>query len=247
MLANALIIVGVVTGLLGILDEFILSETQKTHLSDRCVALWNFLDDARNGSFYEFLRRKFVRILSVLGGAVFMAWGFVVSFIEGTVVTFKVEGVGDIEVSRDTTLADIVANWTWFLFGFVLLSVAGLLSNILLTRLLSEHPRVSFLKASTIAIFLYVSGVIALELISVKWLRIYYPETLFDVVATVTHVIFGAVGFVLIFPLVVFYSALLLLYVVEFLVRRIAEQPKGPLAAFSALMTALGGILKVFE
>jgi hypothetical protein len=42
------------------------------------------------------------------------------------------------------------------------------------------------------------------------------------------------------------YIVLALLLFSEFLVRRVAQQPKGPLAAFSGIVTAIGGILKAF-
>ena len=175
-----------------------------------------------------------------------MAWSVVASFIAGTTITFKVDGHGDVTIPRNPIFADFLANWDWFLSAFVGLSLAGLLSNILIVQLLSQRSRVEFLKASTVVIVVYIVGTIALELISLKWLRVYYQDSVADIVATITHVVFSAVGFVIVFPIVLFYITLILLYVVEFIVRRIAEQPKGPLAAFSALMTGVGGILKLF-
>ena len=246
MLANVLIIVGAITGILGVLDGLILNENQKRYLTDRFIALWNLLDDARRGSLISFLNRGLVRAMSVLGSALFVAWSFVASFIAGLTITFKTDGYGDFTFPRKPMLSDFLSNWDWFLFAFVGLSVAGLLSNAFLVRLLGKHTRVGFLKASILAIFVYVVGRIALRLISLKWVRLYYPDSFVDVVATIMHVVFSAVGFVIVFPLVVFYAVLALLYGVEFLVRRIAEQPKTPLAAFSGLTTAVGGILKVF-
>jgi hypothetical protein len=66
MVANALIFVGVLTGLLGALDGFILRDTQKKHLENRTIALWLLLDGALNGTFASFLRRRLVRAITVL-------------------------------------------------------------------------------------------------------------------------------------------------------------------------------------
>ena len=247
VLGNVLIVIGVVTGLLGVLMGLYSATARSSTsrigsflcvnwLERRSEGLIRLISEPQIGARYNRDRRRFV----------YIGWGALASFIESTTITFTIQGHDEITIPRDPVLADFLVNWDWFLFIFVMLTVAGLLSNILLVRLLGQHPSFGFLKISAIVIIVYAVGRIALELISVKWARVSYPDGMIDVIATITHVLFSAIGFVLVFPLVVFYAAFISLYLVEFLVRRIAEQPKGPLAAFSALVTAAGGILKAF-
>ncbi len=68
------------------------------------------------------------------------------------------------------------------------------------------------------------------------------------VLAGVTIFILAALCWLLlVLPVGVILLLMLLFRIVEFVVARIAENPKGPIFALSAVFTAIGGLVKVFD
>lgn len=195
----------------------------------------------------RFFNRKLVRFIGITGGAMYVLWRSAAAIIGEPTMTFhfEIEGVDDVTVPRNVDINDFIAHWPDFIFVFFVLIFAVWLSSIFLVRIIRRSPEVGFIKSSAIATSIYLSGSLILDALS-RVAEKYNQDGLVHMAAVIAYVFFSAIGLVVVFPVMLFCLAFILFVVIEFLVRRIAEQPKGPLAAFSAIATGVGAILKAF-
>jgi len=244
LLAVGLIVVGILTSVIAIFDKM-LSDPQRKWITDRWLKLWYVLDEARRGSFVSFLKRRWVRVLTIVGGVLYPVYVVGRSFLEGQTATFNLSGYGNVTVPRDATFNDFMNELPDHVYVIIFLGLVGVVSNFTISRLF-RGSNAGFVKTSIISIVAFVAISKLLNVLSLNWVRQYDPDGFYDIIFTVSDVVFSAAGFIILFPAAVFLLLLILLYVVEFVVRRIAEQPAGPLATVGGLLTAAGALLKTF-
>ena len=65
MIGTILLLIGITTGLIGLIDIFASNE-QKKSWSDTVLRLWNWLDEAKQSSYVDLIRRPGLQLWSAV-------------------------------------------------------------------------------------------------------------------------------------------------------------------------------------
>jgi hypothetical protein len=155
LLAVGLIVVGILTSFIAIFDKM-LSDTQRKWIADRWLKLWYVLDEARRGSFVSFLKRRWVRVLTIVGGALYPVYVVGRSFLEGQTATFNVSGYGNVTVPRDATFNDFMNELPDHVYVIIFLALVGVVANFTISRLF-RRSNAGFVKTSIASIVAFVA------------------------------------------------------------------------------------------
>ena len=235
MLADTLIIVGLVTASVALLELFLSDEHKK--LAANCtVQLWNRLDDLSRISLFDWLRnnRNQVGAAGLLSATVAVACTFL--------------------VLPPTSMDNIHDSIILLLISYFFVAVAGYMGLVAIRLSLRANSSTRILGRAVRYMLLSLLPIVPVILAAFIWPPSFggYPganaAAVYEILAgllclTVASVIF----LVLVVPIAVLYLATCLLSFIEFLVRRIAEYAKGPIVAASLLLTAVGAILKALN
>jgi hypothetical protein len=213
---------------LGLADLF-LSKAQKDWLDNAVVKLWTILDEAKGLSFADWLKHPQAKWWLAISLGLFVAIGLV------TLLWDTVEPV----FAAPIVIA-IVVTITW-------------LAHPVLGWLLEFTPTVRFGHKLTIVSVLATVGLVST--VTVAWFE--YTSSLhgtfFGVVIEpfIKRLVWASAISLLCVPMILAaralaYIASAILYVGEFVVRRIAEYPKGPILALSALFGGICALIKAF-
>jgi hypothetical protein len=228
---------------LAVLDIF-LSDAQKRWLSDRTLQAWHWLAEAKRTSLLDWLKRyrRPITWTGVLLVSVYVTWAFekalappaqvipvaLCIFAVGVYFGFKIVGI----TLRARSLFRAVVRAT-IIVGVTLAPAAIFFGS------------VAFFQSEFLGLAKeYAAGVTARTLtLGPALFALFFVWTLILCVnLTVIAVIFWSV---LALPLIVIYLLSVLLFCLEFIVRRVAEYPKGPIFAGSLLLGAISGIFRV--
>jgi hypothetical protein len=235
------LVVAIAIFVLALLDVF-LSNKQKQWLDDRTVRMWHWLADAKRKSLLDWLQghRRLIAWGGVILATIYMAWAFAKALAPITqviVVALCIFAVGLFfglkivrSILRGSSLFRVVVRATIIvvitLAPFVVFfgSVYAFQGDFL--ALANEYAVAGDTLTLGLALFglFFISGLILC------------------IHLTVIAIIFWSV---VALPLAVIYLISIFLFCSEFVVRRIAEYPKGPIFAASLLLGAISGIFRV--
>lgn len=218
MFADAVIGLSVVVGTLVVVD-FLLTPAQTKWLSDRVLHFWTVLDDTKKGAYLDFIISTPFRVVAVITCVLVTA--ATVWWITGDFSHFWQWYL--VALSLAASLLVIRIGFTWF---FLAVAASGFILAIVLAGI----------------IVFFAVGVLILS-----WAT--NPASILGVILYTLSTVFLAVALVLgltVAPAIVAYVLTFLLYPIEFLVRRIAEYPKGPVLALSAFGGGLAALFKIF-
>jgi hypothetical protein len=250
MLGTVLIVFGVITGALGILEKVILSKEQKASIQNWTIRAWAWLDDAKKHAWIEWLLRYGYK-----------AVGLVLVFVFCSIQLFAVLYL----FSTDSFIRNLNIELPQIILGiafsFVLIAIpvtiGGLIGKVCLQSLFrgsaaSRRAGAIFSAAGLLGALGCVKllyGVHGSELAR----RLSPPSSLtIDQAAFETmwygmsYILLGIVILSAIGPTVLVFFAMALLYFIELILRKLAEASEGVVAAISALATGSGAILKAF-
>jgi len=241
MLATLLIWLSVAVAVLALADLF-LSQAQKTWLSNALIKTWSVLDEAKSWSFADWLKKPRAMWWLAASMALLISAGFIlqqVLMMKWLEREIAQQGAPEYALHLDDFLKAAV-------FGIIVLFIARLIFARLL-RFTSAKQLFGRLVIifSFAAIAFYLLG-IALDKLAFldggnAW------KTIF---AVILIFLFTPVFLVLLCVLAIFlslamaYVATAILSVGEFVVRRIAEYPKGPVLAVSAFFGGIVALIK---
>src|SRR5262249_21259032 len=216
MLGTLLIWLSVAVAILAIVDLF-LSDSQKAWLSNAVIKTWNILDEAKGWSFTDWLKEP--RAAWWLAMALPLLLGLVFSAIGNWMVA--VERAGQLAQANDYLMTDDY--WIWMTVAFPLMIALSCFIFAFLTQ----------------RIFAWL-----LKLGSLRRLAKIYAITCLFLTLPLTLLIFCLLTIFAARGLA--YLASGIFYTGEFIVRRIAEYPKGPVLALSALCGGIVALIKAF-
>jgi hypothetical protein len=217
------VLIGLSTAIFALaLLEIFLSEEQKRSLANGVLQIWNVLDEIKRRSYLEWFRRgkSIPKVLFVLAIC-----------LVSLLLLFVASG-------RSTE-----AEYLFFVAAiciaipFILLTAWFVISRLL-------EPLGAFetlVRIVLLALILYLPAWIG------KGIEVVTDSYFLNVVATALAIYAYAmllIWFVATAPLVFAYALTAVLWTCEFVVRRIAEYPKGPLLAVSGLIAALAAFTK---
>jgi hypothetical protein len=220
LISNILLGVSIVIGILASLD-LLLDENQKTQIANMVLHVWLWLDRLKRKSPINWLRQHHAA-----------RWFAGPAFMLGTLYMWPV-------LARNAV------------FGVIVLTAGSVLGLVIVyVTLNAASIRGTLLR---IALFSF------LLMLSIQGISIAFDST-FDHSGLQSSLDAALIGFVLEFvlwivllfwisvlsPFVLVYIAMAVLLVMEFVVRRIAEYPKGPILAASGLFASILVIIKAF-
>ena len=236
-----LIFIGGTATFIATLADVLLSDKQKERLSDLTINIWNWVDEARSVSMYERFLSPRVQNIIITTALV------IISIIYILVIAAR---------TREDLIKE-PSNYHHDL-GLIIGSILGGLFILWLIRIIMKKllPKVLRYLAKSKNIWTYIAKLTILNI------------TLFAMFAGAGLLISGGHGWaiavlILLLPLVIVWPSLLLvsiflyvvavliilayliLYPLEFVLRRIAEYPAGPVLALSGLVAAIGGFAEV--
>jgi hypothetical protein len=234
MIASALISLSVAVALLTLLDLF-LSETQKTWLSNLFIKIWSGLDEAKVWSTVGWMKDPRAKWCLAIG------LGLLQTVPSG--ITYGLTSRTDfVAVLANVTFVPLLVGFGTLIFVLITLPIFELLLNFIRGK--------SMIRALCLVMALAVSLMVVNALIQIL------VESLEPGLALVFGIILGILTLPAVFisvasiamlvALMLAYIASAVLYVVEFLVRRIAEYPKGPVLALSAFFGGVVALIKAF-
>jgi hypothetical protein len=238
MLATVVLILGVVTGLLGILD-LLLTEQQKEKVGLWTLRTWSKLDDTKTKVLVAWSNRPNYRIWLVTAGCVISLF---------FAIFYLLQNKGS-QLSDEVNLAPILA------VSYILGSMVGrlIVSHILFTgSLLKTYVRV-FLYTALIVIAVVSSTIYAAYEIIIMRIHVHlfvdspdYVFLYFSMILALTMMIAAIFSTIAAAPLVAITAAQLTLFTLELFARKIAESSKGIVLAVSTIITGIGAVLKAF-
>jgi hypothetical protein len=238
----ALIVAFAVLGL-ALLDIFV-SDKRKQWLDDRTVRLWHWLAEAKRLSFLDWLQgyRRLIVWTGVILSSAYMAWAF------------------------EKTLAPItqVVPVALCIFGIGLFFGLKIIRRILgASSLFRAVIRATIIVAVTLApaviffgsVYIFQDTFLGLANEYVAGVAAHTPTlglALFAFLFLLALILCGNLTtiamifwLVVALPLAAIYLVSVLLFCSEFVLRRIAEYPKGPIFAASLLLGAISGIFRI--
>jgi hypothetical protein len=216
VISTLLLYLGMGVGLLTLLDMF-LSNDQKAAIERSSIAVWNWIDNIKRLSFMNWFRRRVPRNL--------------VPIVASFLVVIPFLGLDQM--------------------GLVLLygAVGAIVARLLLELLLRARTRRGFILRASISLLVPAIPVV----LFVLFIRSIDPDSdfvLVNLVIVTVLILFIWLAFafwaIAMLPFVIALTAGIGLSVAEFVARRIAEYPKGPVLAASAIFTAAIAIFKIF-
>jgi hypothetical protein len=240
MAISTAFIITVAILLVASLLEVFLDEIQKDKINSFTVRLWNLLDELKARRLLDWLQ---ARQRWLVGAGVFLTALLVLWAIRG-----KYQRTGSLEIGDIVIAVIIFAPGIWFgwtiagwilrartLFWAVTRATLSIVVVALPLLLLAEIEKIVVLPMiSSIAIPDPTLGIALLQLLILT--------------CTGASVFFTAIGLLFLcpvgIPLGLIYIASVLIFVGEFVVARIAEYPRGILAAMIVILAALAAFLK---
>jgi hypothetical protein len=223
MLATLLIWLSVAVAVLALVDLF-LSTAQKDWLSNVVLKLWSILDEAKGWSFADWLKEPR------------STWWLAGSF--GLLYCIY-------QVWLDMRHQQTPEEWPYLLVLVIPGFIFAMVMRPIFARLLKfTSGKALFRKLATIALLTLIANAVLIPILAltgVEW--IFIPGLLllgipsFFVLLCLLTILVARV-------LAYLFSAIL--YVGEFLVRRIAEYPKGPVLAISVFFGGMIALIKAF-
>jgi hypothetical protein len=241
MLGTLLIWLSVAVAILAIVDLF-LSDSQKAWLSNAVIKTWNILDEAKGWSFADWIKKPRATWWLAVGLGLLLG-----SFL------------GIVNWLTELYLGRADDNWSWvvavgyplttalilFIFSFLTRRIFAWLlkfgSLLRIAKILTVVYFVSVLIMTLIMIAIFSIGESSESPAQWIWLAILFLFLLILPLGLLTWcglTIFVARGLA--------YLASGIFYIGEFIVRRIAEYPKGPVLALSALCGGIVALIKAF-
>jgi len=240
MLATLLIWLSAAVAVLALAD-LLLSKAQKDWLSNAVIKIWSVLDEAKAWSFADWLKNPRARWWFAISVGLLMgvqqAWSIIT---EESGEYLRPDVFGD-ALRNSPLIISLLAAWTAIL--------VALLSRPIFARLLD------FTSRKSLALRLTVFSLFALIVFVIMTLTLGLSEqsSIFPVILIASLLVLGLPALLvllcvltILFALGLAYVASAVLYVGEFVVRRIAEYPKGPVLALSALFGGVCALIKVF-
>jgi hypothetical protein len=256
MLANLIIIGGVITVVTGLLDLF-LSDQQKATLSDWSLKVWNWVDEAKSLAIFErFMRPEWQLRVSILSWIVSVLYSVyaVLELSRGFVRGYGIASESDYDVVFGFAAITAIimglgsyADWKFSTRTFHYLSSSRTIFGYIgRTTILTLIPAV--ITASLLGGFVIIaktwfddiiqSGVLFFPTMSLALAGFFFTPILFK------YLMMWLFGWGIATLILLAY---LVLYPVELILRRIAEAPTGPVVAIGALATAIGTLAEVFS
>lgn len=216
------------------LAEIFLSKAHKAWLSNKVTEAWNVLDDIKAWSFYDW----FINTQRVTG---WLAWA--AGFVFGAIVAYRYLDLvfgGTAPAGFGDNVYDVLVGPALAFVGWGIFARTTLLSGQVDRKVIvvAIYTLVG-LSIAELAVFAY-SHLIRHDTVTV-WT--YYMLASPIIILVLFAVSGGAVGITM---LGLLYVARVILYAGEFVVRRIAEYPKGPVLGLSALIGGIAAVFKAF-
>jgi hypothetical protein len=235
MLATIVFYFSAAVAILALLDLF-LSDSQKVALSNTVVGAWSLLDEARGWSFADWLNQRRAKWWLAIGPGVFSAGSMVFYYRRLFELRRTIEGIPQPEPPLFGYIMSV-----WIVFILITLVSRPIIAHVL---------KLNSGKHFWLKLWLLLLGSVALYDAALFGLLDPLKDKVSDSIFTLAifallPLSFLALSIMAIFMAwVVAYAATIMLFVGEFVVRRIAEYPKGPILALSAL---LGGIIALVK
>jgi hypothetical protein len=248
MLATIFIWLSVAVIALKLADIF-LSKAQKEWLSNGVVRFWNILDECKGWSFADWLKKPQAKLWFAitlgLGIAVVNGYTYIVDadypFNQWKV---QIEGAQRTVGGGRTGLLNFFVAVLYGVLAFVvtLYFVRPIFAKLLEFRSATHlSVRLVIILVGSWTIYLLLS-IVRHELVRGGWwytgVALWYLAGLIAILNVCAATIFISIAMA--------YVASGTLYVGEFVVRRIAEYPKGPVLALSALIGGIAAVIKAF-
>jgi hypothetical protein len=222
--------------------DVLLSDKQKKWLDDYTLRVWHWLAQAKRKSLLNWLQRHYQSIAwtGVVLVSVYMTWAFekalapLPQVIMIALCIFAVGLVFGLKIIRVTLAAPTLFRAVIRATIIVVVTLAPAAIFFALVQAFNGDL-IGLVKA-------YATAAVAHQLtLGLALFALFYLWALILCVhLTVIAVIFWVV---VALPLLTIYLLTVVLFCCEFIVRRIAEYPKGPILAGSALLGAIAGIL----
>src|SRR5258708_1243622 len=232
MLATLLIWLSAAVAVLALAD-LLLSKAQKDWLSNAVIKIWSVLDEAKAWSFADWLKNPRARWWFATSVGLLMGVQQARSIITEESGEYLRPDVFGNAVRNSPLIISLLAAWTAILFA--------LLARPIFARLLDFTSRKSLaLRLTVFSLFAVIVLVIMALTLGLSEQAL--SEPIFTVILIASIFVVGIPALLVplcvltvLFALALAYVASAILYVGEFVVRRIAEYPKGPVLALSAL------------
>lgn len=234
MLANLILAGGAVTFATTLLD-FLLSDKQKARLTDWSFSIWNWVDEAKRLSIFgHFVTPKWQRIVMLMSAAIGIPG------INYLLLTRWHPNAVAVVLVAIITITSLYIDWKFF---------PRVVSYIAASKSMIAYTLKSFavmllcgfggyaIHSVSAWLFLNLPTYIAWALVIPLGIAIMFMVFLS---AQVFIIWLMSVGVAILIAL-----AYVVLYPLELILRRIAEYPKGPVLALSALATAIGAFGKI--
>ncbi len=226
MVTNIFLFVSTVVFILTLIDV-LLSDAQKSYISKRTTEFWDFLDNLKTGApILTFFRRRLVQQIFVL-----------------LLISCVILYVSIFITSANGNIGDISAN------SFIYIPVI----SIALLLLWKGSSIIAFTvapgKGIAVRMALILIGVALFPFIMYGIGEIFFKRSYYygiNLSAAFAYIIALGSAFLFVIPFVIIIATASFIALIEFVVRRIAEYPKGPILAVSALFGAILAFIKVF-
>ena len=221
-LANCIIVLSVIVAFLASFD-LLTSPNQKAAIANQTLKLWNWLDESKRLSFLQVLRRRRTRIMLSAAAAVILATWLVV-----------------------TSIHDNLLDFSAIVFIFAGCCIVSALIYLTVTFTLTPQSLTGIFVRATLILLVAIAPIIHQryfpmgEQLSVLYVHFRTGELLAILAASVFVFFWLWVAV----PLLFIFLITCTLIVGEFIIRRIAEYPKGVILAASILLGTVAAILK---
>jgi hypothetical protein len=229
----------ILTSLLTALD-WLLSESQKSTLSDLSLSLWNWLDDIQKRRLLQWLYRTWTLEIVLISAILLYL----------VVLLITLEKSGRDPLTANYLVRDIVQMWI-FLPGLLITAV---ILHYMAKWLGGSNNYIDFLKKVTFvstALLLAIIAVLFFE--PVRELTHYLLQSIYDRLELVWWnllIIWGMIFSLcclLLLAIALLAAVKALLTVSTVVMQRIAESPKGPLFALSAITGGVAALVKTIS
>jgi hypothetical protein len=248
MMTNALIGLSVAVGLLALLDIFI-SKKQTDRLADWVTAAWSYLDDLRAFSLADWMRRPRAAVWHAISFTLLAAivGAVALGVHDRAVLGSSIDIVSEIllAVTLFLMLAPIVMYFSYDFFSHILTEIHG---ERFWLGLFVAFVVFAVILAASALLLMADEHVIRTQGESLPfWLRFVlgYAKFLLHSLRTASVGVIACL-FALLASIALAYVATAILFAGEFVVRRIAEYPKGPIIAVSVICASLLALIKTF-
>jgi hypothetical protein len=234
MIGDVVMALSAFVGTLALVD-FFLTDVQKRKLSDAVLSVWNWLDDMKKRTFVEWLKRPRAQLI----------------FLSAVGVTFSVSTFPITSGLLDDKLGFIVLVACLSCSTPAALWIGPKIFASISRSHTQQERLIHAMNPIVVPFWLTMGAAVALVFLS-TWVPVPASSSYFAVLAILVLLYALLVGsavitvFMLYLMLPVLAAGMLAFYlgIIEFIVRRIAEYPKGPVLALSALCGGLAALFK---